>query len=188
MPFWEIAHSTMNNSQILRAPSSRLETQRLQGREIGSGRGRGPQAPELGLRTWPYWRKEVTRLKALEKKAEALGIWTRWRSPTLRLGILGIVWGWISTTGSVLIMDWNLVLPKLFFSHRDFAASRLRVIPLISHEGHRRREEAMIADLRHDPAMKKELPFTLCVLCGWNVVIHWLCQMATDYNHRDKRA
>ena len=48
---------------------------------------------------------------------------------------------------------------------RDFAASRLRVIPLISHEGPRRREEAMIADLRHYPAMKKELPFTLCVLC-----------------------
>jgi hypothetical protein len=43
--------------------------------------------------------------------------------------------------------------------------SRLRVIPLISHEGPRRREEAMIADLWHDPAMKNELPFTLCVLC-----------------------
>ena len=46
--------------------------------------------------------------------------------------ILGIVWGWISTTGSGLIK--NLFLPKLFHSHRDFAASRLRVIPLVSRE------------------------------------------------------
>jgi hypothetical protein len=44
-------------------------------------------------------------------------------------------------------------------------ASRLRVIPLISPEGPRRREEAMIADLRHYPAMKKRSLFTLCVLC-----------------------
>ncbi|MEI6102707.1 MAG: tetratricopeptide repeat protein [Methanothrix sp.] len=33
-----------------------------------------------------------------------------------------------SGTGSGLIVGWNLFMPKLFFSHRDFAASRLRVI------------------------------------------------------------
>jgi hypothetical protein len=67
-------------------------------------------------------------------------------------------------------------------------ASRLRVIPLISHEGPRRREEAMIAELWHYPAMKKELPFTLCVLCDRNVVSHWLSpKRLWPYHNRDKR-
>ena len=104
--------------------------------------------------------------EGLEEEGGSAGNLNEVKIANFEIGILGIVWGRISTTGSGLIMmDWNLLLPKLFISHRDFAALRLRVIPLISHEDHRRREEAMIADLKHYPAMKKELPFTLCVLC-----------------------
>ncbi|MHB8118266.1 MAG: hypothetical protein ACYDHX_06015 [Methanothrix sp.] len=101
--------------------------------------------------------------EGLEEEGGGAGNLNEVKIANFEIGIRWIVWGWISTTGSGLIMDWNLLLLKLLFSHRGFEG--LRVIPWISHEGPRRREEAMIGDLWHYPAMKKELPFTLCVLC-----------------------
>jgi hypothetical protein len=66
---------------------------------LAPAEARGPQAPELGRRTGPCWRKEVTQAEGLREEGGGAG---------------------------------NLN-----------ETSRLRVIPLISHEGHRRREEAI---------------------------------------------
>ena len=138
---------------------------------------------QAGLEDLTRLEKGGDQAEGLEEEGGSAGNLNEVKIANFEIGILGIVWGRISTTGSGLIMmDWNLLLPKLFFSHRDFAASRLRVTPLISQEGPRRREEAMIADLRNYPAMKNELPFNVVetsLATGYD-------QMATDYNHRDE--
>jgi hypothetical protein len=41
----KLARDARALQKAVRAPSARLEMQRLQWREIGPGRGRGPQAP-----------------------------------------------------------------------------------------------------------------------------------------------